>query len=46
MLEVGGQANREIDVGFGSCVRARALDVESERAQNFWQAVSLFPFLL
>ena len=30
----GGESNREIDFGFVSCVRARALDVESERAQN------------
>ena len=31
----GFESNREIDFGFGSCARARALDVESERAQNF-----------
>ena len=39
---LGGESNREIDFGFGSCVRARALDVESERAPNF--RVSPFPF--
>ena len=32
---MGVESNREIDFGLGSCVRARALDVESERAQNF-----------
>ena len=41
---LGGESNREIDFGFGSCVRARALDVESERASNFRQATFLFPF--
>ena len=42
---LGGESNREIDFGFGSCVRARALDVESEWAQNFRPPVSLFPFI-
>ena len=41
---LGGESNREIDFGFGSCVRARALDVESERAPNFRRPSSLFPF--
>ena len=41
----GGESNREIDFGFGSCVRARALDVESERASNFRWPASLFPFV-
>ena len=43
---LGGESNREINFGFGSCVRARALDVESERAQNSRWPVSLFPFVL
>ena len=41
----GGESNREIDFGFGSCVRARALDVESERAPNFRLSPFPFPFL-
>ena len=32
-------------ISVGSCVCARALDVESTRASNFRRAVSLFPFV-
>ena len=39
-----GESNWEIDFGFGWCVRARALDVEWEWAQNLRTSVSLFPF--
>ena len=41
---LGGESNREIDFGFGSCVRARALDVESERASNLLIGPFPFPF--
>ena len=41
---LGGESNREINFGFGSTVRAGALDVGSERAQNFRSSLSLFPF--
>ena len=44
--EVGGsETNREIDFGFGSCVRARALVVRWEFGQIVTCPLSLFPFL-
>ena len=44
--EVGGsETNREIDFGFGSCVRARALVVRWEFGQILTCPLSLFPFL-
>ena len=45
---LGGESNQETNFGFGSraFVRTRALDVESEQAQNFRLSVSLFPFCL
>ena len=44
--EVGGsETNREIDFGFGSCVRARALVVRWEFGQIVIAPLSLFPFL-
>ena len=43
--EVGGsETNREIDFGFGSCVRARALVVRWEFGQILTCPLSLFPF--
>ena len=44
--EVGGsETNREIDFGFGSCVRARALVVRWDLGQILIAPLSLFPFL-
>ncbi len=46
IYEVGGsETNREIDFGFGSCVRARALVVRWEFGQILIAPLSLFPFL-
>ena len=45
LSEVGGsETNREIDFGFGSCVRARALAVRWEFGQILMRPLSLFPF--
>ena len=40
---VGSETNREIDFGFGSCVRARALDVRWEFGVS---SSAPFPFSL
>ena len=40
----GSETNREIDFGFGSCVRARALVVRWEFGQILTRPLSLFPF--
>ena len=41
---LGGDTNREIDFGFGSCVRARGLDARWERGSKVIPPLSLFPF--
>ena len=43
--EVGGVSNREVDFGFGSCVRVRVLDVEWMWAQKGSRPFSLFAFV-